>query len=159
MTKAYLIITSLSPSPSTEANPAGHADVLSQRQKQTALPRRLLWTARLWLSAGWEFEGRQYISIIKKNTSVLSQGDLILFFKRQAGWQNGEYETRKKNRGQIEKMFRPGASSIVEEGLKETLNHTYCQAALRIEKSKQTNRVPSCHTAVCCFFVKMWNFK
>ena len=37
-----------------------------------------------------------------------------IFFKRQEDRQNGEYETRKKNREQIEKTFRPGASSVVE---------------------------------------------
>ena len=39
-----------------------------------------------------------------------------MFFKRQADWQNGEYETKKKNRGQIKETFRPGASSVVETG-------------------------------------------
>ena len=39
------------------------------------------------------------------------------FLKRQEDRQNGEYETRKKSRGQIEKTFRPGASSVVESNL------------------------------------------
>ena len=38
----------------------------------------------------------------------------MIFFKRQEDRQNGEYETKKKSRGQIEKTFRPGASSVVE---------------------------------------------
>ena len=37
-----------------------------------------------------------------------------IFFKRQEDRQNGEYKTRKKSRGQIEKTFRPGASSVAE---------------------------------------------
>ena len=49
---------------------------------------------------------------------LLLTGDLNVdvadFFKSQADRQNGEYETRKKSRGQIEETFRPGASSVVE---------------------------------------------
>ena len=35
----------------------------------------------------------------------------MIFFKRQEDRQNGEYETRKESRGQIEKTFRPGRSA------------------------------------------------
>ena len=41
-------------------------------------------------------------------------GENMIFFNIQADRQNGEYETRKKSRGQIEETFRPGASSVVE---------------------------------------------
>ena len=47
-------------------------------------------------------------------------GENMIFFKRQEDRQNGEYETRKKSRGQIEKTFRPGASSVVERALSTT---------------------------------------
>ena len=39
----------------------------------------------------------------------------MIFFKRQEDRENGEYKTRKKSRGQIEKTFRPGASSVAED--------------------------------------------
>ena len=42
-------------------------------------------------------------------------GENMIFFKRQEDRQNGEYKTRKKSRGQIEKTFRPGASSVAED--------------------------------------------
>ena len=42
-------------------------------------------------------------------------GENMIFFKRQEERQNGEYETRKKSRGQIEKTFRPGVLWLPRE--------------------------------------------
>ena len=87
-------------------------------------------------SSDW-WRGRRHsegAEIVRMKKAHIHQTTLLLvktwyFFKRQADWQNGEYETRKKNRGQIKETFRPGASSVVESFTKDSPNHWFyhCQ--------------------------------